>query len=257
MLGEKEMLGEGKELEEIAGEGLTVKGQFLQKITRFNEFWNAVIPIMNEQQVKFWQMGVVNEDNVSGKINIMWEELESRFVLTPKKVAEGDLYDEDLDWKAAIEKWQKEEALDRARRENAERVKPPTATEKSNQEIYGEFALGEEANYYAGSQSSNEVSQAPKSQDLDLDIEEDDEEEGEEDYEDDDELSGEEGSGDPFLTGKEKRHLARLIKKPEEYLKYLNEQKSMRLFGDVKDYCPVMLDSFGLLRKGSPKCAGM
>ncbi len=78
----------------------------------------------------------------------------------------------------------------------------------------------------------------------DFDDDEDDEVEDEAENEED------EDSDAPSEYKKVKNPFAKLITKPEEYLKALTEARKLKFYGDLKDYCPVTLQELNILRRG-------
>ncbi|CAG7831407.1 unnamed protein product [Allacma fusca] len=76
---------------------LSLRKAFLKQITTFNDFWNMVYPVLNEQKVNSWEVGTVDEDRSESVAKRFWGALEARFYLPPKPVTAGELEEDDQD----------------------------------------------------------------------------------------------------------------------------------------------------------------
>lgn len=81
------------------------KRKFFAQVRIFNEFWNMAHPVCNQQGVRYWEVGLCDEDTAMEKSVFFWNELESRFDAKAKKVLETELKEEDEEILESLVKW--------------------------------------------------------------------------------------------------------------------------------------------------------
>jgi hypothetical protein len=81
------------------------KRRFFVQIRLFDEFWNMAIPVCNEQKVKFWEVGLIDQRNARDKATEYWDQLENRFTLKAKRITENELREEQEEIQESLMKW--------------------------------------------------------------------------------------------------------------------------------------------------------
>lgn len=81
------------------------KRKFFAQVRIFNEFWNMALPVCNQQGVKYWEVGLCDEDSALEKAIFIWNELESRFDSKAQVILETELKEEDEEILESFVKW--------------------------------------------------------------------------------------------------------------------------------------------------------